>query len=232
MNKLTSFIILALFATAAFAGVEANVGFKSKVVEQGVVTGNNLIVAGVNAEVFGILAGVNTFSTYEASGAGKNVASSGIFKRVDVSAGYKFTSALADLTLGLTYKNASKTAAFNGVKNNLTPSLTLGGTNWDVTASNDTKNRTNNYQGNLRLPLPVGVKDLRVVPAFGIGFNDPGAATIAALKDVKKYYNGGLGLAYRALGGVVSANVFVHRADLTSNAGQITGYDVGYKLKF
>ena len=57
---------LALIASVASA-VEAgyNVGFNSKLVEQGVVTGTSLVTAGVNVEVGGFVLAVDTFSTFD-----------------------------------------------------------------------------------------------------------------------------------------------------------------------
>jgi hypothetical protein len=121
------------------------------------------------------------------------------------------------------------------VRDNVLPSVKLSGKvfgafPWDVTLLNDTKNRSNNYEGNIKLPL--GTKSFKVVPAVGVGFNDPGTATIAALRNVKKYYNGGLGVAYVIVGGTFSVNGYVQRVNLTDNYGQVTGYDAGYSFRF
>lgn len=237
MKKLITYLTLALIANISSAAVNGgfDVGFTSKLMEQGVVTGTNYIVAGANVEVSSFGLGVTTYNAYEASAA--TGISSGLFKRVDVAATYKFTSALADLTLGATYRNAGKNASLAKVRDNVLPSVKLSGKAfgalpWDVTLLNDTRNRTNNYEGNFRFPVPTGAKGLKVVPAVGVGFNDPGTATIAALRNVKKYYNGGVGLAYTTVIGTISANGFVHRANLTDNYGQVTGYNVGYSFRF
>jgi len=94
-------------------------------------------------------------------------------------------------------------------------------------ALNDTYNRSNNFEFGVNAPIGA-FYGVNVVPAFGLGFNDPGAATIAALKNVKKYYQPGIGLEFHG----ITANLFAQRTSLTSNAGQITGYNVGYKFKF
>lgn len=235
MNKLLIITVLTAITNIAYAasgGVD--VGFKSKLLDQGVVTGVNFITASANVEVASFGLGVDTYSAFERSDKG---ASSGIFKRVDVTASYNFTSSLADLTLGATYKNASKTAAFNRVKDNVATFVKLHGNAfkalpWDVTLSNDIKNRTNNIEGNLKLPIPVGVKGLKFAPSVGLGFNDPGSTTIAALKGVKKYGVAGAGATYAVLNGELYANGYVHRPDLTSNYGQVTSYDAGYRIKF
>jgi len=68
MKKLIVIMSLALIANVASA-LEAgyNVGFKSKLVEQGVVTGTSLVTAGVNAEVAGFVLAVDTFSTFDSN---------------------------------------------------------------------------------------------------------------------------------------------------------------------
>ena len=229
MKKIFIITVLTVFANIASAvtgGID--IGFKSKLLEQGTVTGVNMIAAGANVEVASFGFGVNTYSTYERNAG----ASSGVFKRVDLVADYNFTSTLADLNIGVRYKNASKSAAFNGVRDNVQPFVTLCGKIWDVTLLNDLKNRSNNIEGNLKLPVSTGIKNFSVVPAVGVGFNDPGATTIAALKNVKKYYNGSVGVAYKTPAGVFAVNGFVHRKNLTDNYGQITGYNAGYTLSF
>jgi hypothetical protein len=102
---------------------------------------------------------------------------------------------------------------------------------WSVVSTFDLKNRTNNLEAGLRLPLPVG-KSVRVVPAFGVGFNDPGAATIAAYKTAKRYYNGGLALEHHTRHSKLALVGNVQRDDLTNNAGQVTWYAASATLKF
>jgi len=232
MKKLFTLTLLALLANVASAidgGI--NVGFKSKLVEQGVVTGTNLISAGANIEVSSFGLGVNTFSTYDTT----ERAVSGPFKRVDLTATYKFTSDLADLRLGTTYKNASKSAAFNDVRDNLLPFIQLSGKvftvlPWSVKMTNDTKNRTNNFQADIK--APVGTKKFKLVPYYGVAFNDPGTTTIEALQAVKKYHIVGIGFAYVTKVGTVGVNGYAHRNSLTSSQDQITSYDAGYSFTF
>ena len=102
-----------------------------------------------------------------------------------------------------------------------------GHLNWQGRALNDTVNRSNNYEFGVNTPIST-FGALKVVPALVVGFNDPGAATIAALKNVKKYYQPGVGLEFHG----VTANLFAQRTSLTDSAAQITGYNVGYKFKF
>ena len=237
MNKLIKIIVLASIANVASAFTSsADVGFKSKLIEQGVVTGNNQIVAGANVEVGSFGLGVNSFSTYETSAGlgGKKLSTSGLFKRVDVTASYKLTSTVADVTIGGVYKNASKSVALGGIQDNVLPYATVGGKvfkafPWDVTALIDRKNHNSNYEANIRLPL--GSKTVKIVPALGVGFNNPEAATVAALKSVEKYYTAGVGLAYNALGGTFGADLFVQSSGLASDSKRVTGYSVGYSVK-
>lgn len=238
MNKLFKTLI-ALVLTASIASAqlpkfaaEVYAGFHSKVVEKGKVSDTNVIKAGFDVQSGSFGLGVDTFNRVE-SGAGK---STGLLKRVDVTTDYKFTSTLADLTLGATYKNASKTAAFNGLANNTDVHVTLDGrlfkyAPWSIVSTFDLKNRTNNLEAGLGLPLPV-TKSVRVVPLLGVGFNDPGAATIAAYKTAKRYYNGGLALEHQSKVGSLALVGNVHRNELTSNAGQVTWYAATYTLKF
>lgn len=235
MKNLITLTILAIFANVAAASSGVNVGFKSKLLEQGVVTGSNYVVAGAEVEVSSFGLGVTTYSAVEDFTSKAGPVNSGLFKRVDVTASYKFTSALADLTLGATYRNAGKNASVANIRDNVLPSIALDGKAfkvlpWSLTLTNDLKNRTNNIEGNISTPF--GTKAVKLVPAVGVGFNDPGAATIAALRNVKKYYNGGLGVTYTTAFGTLGADVFVHRPNLTDNYGQVTGYSAGYSYKF
>ncbi len=235
MKKLLYITIVAVLTNVACAASGSiDVGFKSKLIDQGTVTGVNFITASAGVEVAGFGLNADTYNTFEMSDAG---ARKGMFKRVDVTASYNFTSALADLTFGAVYRNASKTAAFNNVRDNVLPFAKLHGNAfkvlpWDVTLTNDTKNRTNNIEGNLKFPLPVGVKNLKLVPSVGLGFNDPGTTTVAALKNVNKYGVGGVGATYTVFSGEFYANGYVHRPDLSNNRGQVTSYDAGYRIKF
>lgn len=235
MKNLITLTILAIFANVATATSGVNVGFKSKLLEQGVVTGSNYVVAGAEVEVSSFGLGVTTYSAIEDFTSKSGLVNSGLFKRVDVTASYKFTSALADLTLGVTYRNAGKNASIANIRDNVLPSVALDGKAfkvlpWNVTLTNDLKNRTNNIEGNFSAPF--GTNTVKLVPSIGVGFNDPGAVTIAALRGVKKYYNGSLGLTYTTTFGALGADIFVHRPDLTNNYGQVTGYSAGYSYKF
>ena len=243
MKKLLTFLALALIAIvvkAAPVSGDLDVGFTSKLISNGVVVGTNYATAGVGTNVYGIDLAVTAFdkvssTTTTSVVAGKPVSTtdaSGL-KRVYLDAGYKFTSPLADLTLGAELRHVNAAEAVGQANHNFLPFVKLSGSwfgghlNWQGRALNDTMNRSNNYEFGVNTPINT-FGALKVVPAIVVGFNDPGAATIAALKNVKKYYQPGIGLEFHG----VAANLFAQRTDLTSSANQITGYNVGYKFKF
>jgi len=243
MKKLLTFLALALIAIvvkAAPVSGDLDLGFTSKLIQQGQLVGTNYATAGVGTNVYGIDLAVTAFdkvssTTTTSVVAGKPVSTtdaSGL-KRVYLDAGYKFTSPLADLTLGAELRHVNAAEAVGQANHNFLPFVKLSGSwfgghlNWQGRALNDTMNRSNNYEFGVNTPINT-FGALKVVPAIVVGFNDPGAATIAALKNVKKYYQPGIGLEFHG----VAANLFAQRTDLTSSANQITGYNVGYKFKF
>jgi hypothetical protein len=237
---LTSLALIALVAKAAPVSGNLDLGFTSKLIQQGKVVGTNYATAGVETNLYGIDLAVTAFdkisdTTTASVVAGKTVTStdaSGL-KRVYLDAGYKFTSPLADLTLGAELRHVNTTEAAGSANHNFLPFVKLNGSwfgghlNWEGRALNDTYNRSNNFEFGVNAPLDT-VGGLKIVPALALGFNDPGAATIAALKNVKKYYQPGIGLEWHG----VTANLFAQRTSLTSSDTQITGYNVGYKFKF
>ena len=237
---LTSLALIALVAKAAPVSGNLDLGFTSKLIQQGKVVGTNYATAGVETNLYGIDLAVTAFdkisdTTTASVVAGKTVTStdaSGL-KRVYLDAGYKFTSPLADLTLGAELRHVNTTEAAGSANHNFLPFVKLNGSwfgghlNWEGRALNDTYNRSNNFEFGVNAPLNT-VGGLKIVPALVLGFNDPGAATIAALKNVKKYYQPGIGLEWHG----VTANLFAQRTSLTSSDTQITGYNVGYKFKF
>jgi len=247
MKKLLTFLALSLIAIvvkAAPVSGDLDVGFTSKLIQNGLLVGTNYATAGVGTNVYGIDLAVTAFdkvsstTTYStAVVAGKSVTTattdaSGL-KRIYVDAGYKFTSPLADLTLGAELRHVNAAEAAGQANHNFLPFVKLSGSwfgghlNWQGRALNDTVNRSNNYEFGVNTPINT-FGALKVVPALVVGFNDPGAATIAALKNVKKYYQPGIGLEFHG----VTANLFAQRTSLTDSAAQITGYNVGYKFKF
>jgi len=243
MKKLLTIITLVLIASVASAApVSGNldVGFTSKLISQGLLVGTNYATAGVDTNIYGIDLAVTAFdkvssTTTTSVVAGKSVSTtdaSGL-KRVYLDAGYKFTSPLADLTLGAELRHVNAAEAAGQANHNFLPFVKLNGSwfgghlNWQGRALNDTVNRSNNFEFGVNTPINT-FGALKVVPALTVGFNDPGAATIAALKNVKKYWQPGIGLEYHG----VAANLFAQRTDLTSSATQVTGYNVGYKFKF
>ena len=243
MKKLLTFLALSLIAivvNAAPVSGDLDLGFTSKLIQQGQLVGTNYATAGVDTNVYGIDLAVTAFdkvsdTTTTSVVAGKTVSTtdaSGL-KRVYLDAGYKFTSPLADLTLGAELRHVNAAEAAGQANHNFLPFVKLSGSwfgghlNWQGRALNDTVNRSNNYEFGVNTPINT-FGALKVVPALVVGFNDPGAATIAALKNVKKYWQPGVGLEWHG----IAANLFAQRTDLTSSATQITGYNVGYKFKF
>lgn len=237
MNKLLSLIVstLAMVSIASAASVTADVSYKTKVFDRGNVVFENVVLAGAQVEVAGFVAGVNTFNRVESDTVAGKTASTGLLKRVDLTAGYKFTAPLANLTLGGVYKNASKSAQLNNIASNTDLFAKLDGKlyktllTWDAVLTGDVKNRSNNVEVNARWPL--GTKHLKFVPAIGFGFNDPGAATIAAFRNVKSYTLVGAGVAYHAKFANVSADWFQRRDSLVNAGGQVNGVSVGLHFK-
>jgi hypothetical protein len=237
MKKLLSLIVytFAMVSLVSAAAVTTDVAYKTKVFDRGNVVFENTVVAGVNVEALGFVAGVNTFNPIESNTVAGKTASSGLLKRVDLVAGYKFTAPLANLTLGGVYKNFSKSIQLNNVSSNTDVFAKLDGKlygtllTWDAIATGDLKNRSNNVEVNARWPL--GVNNFKVVPAIGFGFNDPGTATITAFKNVKSYTVVGVGAGYYGNFGHLSAGWYQRRDTLTNASGQVNGLSVGVHFK-
>lgn len=238
-----SMVLIASVASAASAGY--NVGFNSKLVEQGVVTGTSLVTAGANVEVGSFGLAVDTFSTLDSDAGVTGVrGSDGWLKRVDLTASYKFTSTLVDVTLGAKYKNASRTFAFGGVKDNVTPFVTFGGNAftvipWHVTATIDDKNNNNNFEGFVEFPVPANLGKLKVVPTLGVGFNDSSIkkadlvkSGLRALDETDKYYHGGVALAYPTIVGEARVGTFIQTSGFDSDAKKAYGWTLSLVNKF
>ena len=237
MKKQIVIMCLALIAGVASAAEAGyNIGFNSKLVEQGVVTGTSLVTAGANVEVGGIGLAVDTFSTLDTNAGVAGLKSTdGFFKRVDLTASYKFTSSLADLTIGGVYKNASRTFALGGAKDNVAPFAKLSGKvftvlPWHVTALRDIKNNNTNLEGTIDLPFPLGLGKLKVVPTLGVGINS--GSSVAALDKADKYYQGGIALAYPSVIGTLRAGTFVQSSGISSDSAKIYGYSVSLGRQF
>lgn len=237
MKKLFTLIVctFAIASIASAAAVTADVSYKTKVFDRGNVVFENVVVAGAQVEVSGFVVGVNTFNRIESDTVAGKTASSGLLKRVDLVAGHKFKSPIADLTLGGIYKNVSKSAQLNNLSSNTDIFAKLNGKlykthlTWDAVLTGDVKNRSNNVEINTRWPL--GSKHLKLVPAVGFGFNDPGAATIAAFRNAKSYSVVGLGVAYHAKYAILSADWYQTRDSLFNASGQVNGVSVGLGFK-
>ena len=244
MKKLTLFIVsIAMASIASAVTITADAAYKTKVLDKGNLIFNNAVVAGAEVEAYGFVAGVNTFNPVEAKDTlatvGKTqvvqTASSGLFKRVDTSLGYRFTAPLANLTLGAAYKSYSKTAQLNGNASNTELFGRLDGKvtdtlfTWNATARVDSKNHTNNVEANL--VAPFGFKFLKIAPSIGLGFNDPGAATIAAFKNSKRYALVGVGIGYYTKNAKVAAEYYQRRDTFTAAGNVVDGVGLGVSVK-
>lgn len=238
-------IIAALFAavsanaivpTATTTPVElsADATYYTKYLDRGLVTFENVAVVGTSLEVYNFVAGVKTFNTVQNTTTGKFTASGGAFKRIDLSLGYKFTSPLANLTLGGAYKTYSKSVS--NLASNTEPFALLNGTvyntkfTWDARYRADLKNRTNNTEANVRLPF--GFEQLKLVPSIGYGFNDLGADTIAKLKNTKQYGTLGLGVSYYTKYATLSVDYTQRRDGFTVSTNTIDSVSGGVSVKF
>ena len=244
MKKLTLFIVsIAMASIASAVTITADAAYKTKVLDKGNLIFNNAVVAGAEVEAYGFVAGVNTFNPVEAKNTlatvGKTqvvqTASSGLFKRVDTSLGYRFTAPLANLTLGAAYKSYSKTAQTNGNASNTELFARLDGKvtgtlfTWNAATRVDSKNHTNNVEANL--VAPFGFKFLKIAPSIGFGFNDPGAATIAAFKNSKRYALVGVGVGYYTKNAKIAAEYYQRRDTFTAAGNVIDGVGLGVSVK-
>ena len=237
MKKLTLFIIsIAMTSIASAVTFSADAAYKTKVFDSGTVIFEDAVVAGVQAEALGFVLGVNTFNPVEARNVAGKTASSGLFKRVDTTVGYRFTAPLANLTLGAVHKSFSKSAQANGHSSNTALVAGLNGgvkgtlVVWDAGLTVDSKNRTNNLEANVRAPF--GFKWVKIAPAVGLGFNDPGAATIAALKNAKRYVLVGVGVGYYSKTTDVYAEWAQRRNSFTGAGGEVDAVAAGVRLRF
>lgn len=227
-------LLAAVTVSAAPLALNANATYYTKYLDKGLVGFEDVVVAGVTAEVYGFVAGVNTFNTVKDTTTGKYTASAGLFKRTDLSLGYKFTSPLADLTLGGTYKNFSKSVSKTA--SDTEPFVLLNGSlfgtqaTWDARYRNDLKNHTNNTEANLRLPF--GFKHLKLVPAIGYGFNDLGADTIAQFKTAKQYAVVGAGVGYYTKYATLSVDFAQRRDGLLTAGTTVNSVSGGISVKF
>jgi len=243
-NKILVTIMATMFATSLMAAsapkaaaplsVSADATYYTKALDKGVLAYEDVVIAGVNVEAYGFVGGIKTFNIVQDRTVGKTVSSSGMLKRIDTILGYKFNSPLADLTLGGTYSSYSKSVG-DGLASNTEPFAVLSGNlyknaAWNVTGRADLKNRTNNLETTVKLPF--GFSGLKVVPSLGYGFNDPGAATIAAFKSAKQYAVVGLGLGYYTKYATLSADVYQRRDSLFTAGDTINGVSAGLAVKF
>lgn len=235
-NKIVMTIMAMVAAVTLHAGavsVSADATYYTKYLNKGVVAFDDVVVAGATVEAYGFVGGVKTYNTIQANPVGKSIQSSGLFKRVDSSLGYKFTAPLANLTLGATYTTYAKRVSADG--SSVEPFVKLDGklwknAVWDVTGRSDLTARTNNIETNVRLPF--GFQRLKIVPSIGYGFNDPSAATIAALKDAKQYALVGIGLGYYTQYATLNVGVYQARDTLFTAGNSKSGVSAGLAVKF
>jgi hypothetical protein len=227
-------LIAAVTLSAAPIGLTANATYYTKYLDNGLVAFEDVAVAGVTLEAYNFVAGVNTFNTIKDTTTGKYTASAGLFKRVDLSLGYKFTSPLANLTLGGTYKTYSKSVS--NIVSNTEPFALLNGSlfgtraTWDARYRADLKNHTNNTEANLRLPF--GFQHVKLVPAIGYGFNDLGADTIVKYRFSKQYAVVGAGIGYYAKNATLSVDFTQRRDGLLTAGTTVNSVSGGIAVKF
>jgi hypothetical protein len=238
MKKLIMFVVsIAMTSIASAVTVTADAAYKTKVLDSGTVIFKNAVVAGAEVEALGFVLGVNTFNPVETRNVAANkTASPGLFKRIDTTLGYRFTAPLANLTLGAVHKSFSKSVQTDGHSSNTALVARLNGgvkgtlLAWDAITTIDSKNRTNNVEANVRVPF--GSEWVKIAPAVGLGFNDPGAATITALKDSKRYVLVGIGAGYYSKIADVYAEYTQRRDSLTSSGGEIDAVAIGARFRF
>lgn len=221
-------------ATASPVSLSADATYYIKFFDKGVVAFEDVAVAGASLEVYNFVVGVKTFNTIKHNTTEDYTASAGLFKRVDLSLGYKFTSPLADLTFGGSYKTYSKSVS--NIANNTEPFVLLNGTvyktrfTWDARYRADIKNHTNNTEANVR--LPIGFTHLKLVPAIGYGFNDLGTDTIAKFKDAKQYAVVGIGVGYYTKYAILSVDYAQRRDGLLRAGSTASSLSGGISVKF
>jgi hypothetical protein len=237
MTKKILLMITALFAaltlTASAVTVTADATYYTKFLDRGVVAYEDVAIVGAKVEVAGFVLGASTFNTIQANAVGKNVVSSGLLKRIDTTVGYKFTAPLANLTLGSVYSSYSK--SISSISSTNEPFVKLDGklwknAVWDITGRADLRVHTNNLETNVKLPF--GLQRLKIVPSIGYGFNDPGAATIAALKNAKQYALVGIGLGYYTQYATLNIGVYQSRDTLFTAGNTSSGVSGGLAVKF
>ena len=80
--------------------------------------------------------------------------------------------------------------------------------------------------------MPFGFKWVKIAPAIGLGFNDPGAATIAALRNAKRYALVGVGVGYYSKTTDVYAEYVQRRNSFTTSGGDVDAVAAGVRLRF
>lgn len=240
---LTTLIVTALFAVPTYAQSpvatdnsivitgDVDLSFQREFVEQGVVVGTNVTQAALNLDISSFVIGIDSYQEVSKQG----LVAAG-FKRLDVTAGYKFTSLLADLTLGITDRNSNHQLSLNGVGSDPVVFLKLNGKatkyfGWDIQYLNDIKNKSNNYEADINSSIPLKWGFV-LVPAIGVGINDPGANTIAVLETAKRYGTASTDVTYPTSWGTFAVGYMYHRDDVYVSANPSSGFEASYKLTF
>lgn len=213
-------LCLLLTALTTFAwSVKTDVFYTNKYFEKGVSTIEDTFVADISAQVASFGGGARVFALPQDITKGVT--------RVDVYATYQFKSTLADLDLGLLHRAAKKEFAFNDIKNATEPFISIHGNAfkripWEIKGAFDIRNRTNNFEATVKLPLGWN-NGVIIVPELGLGANDPGAVTLDLLRHNKTYFKGGAMVVYPLRFGAFYTNVQVVKSDFS--------VAIGYKLE-
>lgn len=223
MRKLL--LIFAIICNCALAGFKLDLGYATKVVDKGVVSIEDVAFLDTTANVKSFGGRIQLYNDVSSL---KQAFSNGSFKRIDVSADYLFTSTLADLHLGTTYRNLHKGSQWIAARDSVEPYIRINGNivkkfPWEIKGEFDLKNKTNNFEAFTQIPF--GWDKTMILPTLGIGFNDPGAPTLDVLKNAKNYYIYSLSVVQMSVIGNISAEVY----SINNNVGAVVKYTLELK---
>lgn len=179
---------------------EVSAGYVSKYVEFGDVTATGVYTAGAEVNWQSFKVAVNTLNTVEIS------PFTAALNRVDLTGAYKFTSTLADVSVGTTYihfNNANK-LDFSG---HWRPFVSVTNKYLGVTAAYDTQSRLANFEAKTKYSVDL-TNGITVTPALFVGYTNVADAlpkTVKAISYTNGYAGADLTLAY----GVLSVGGFV-----------------------
>lgn len=195
MKKLIAIVAsIILLGSVAYAGVDLTSGYTSKLIEFGnVTTAKSVYTAGADAQWQSFVVGVQTFNSIEFS------PFSAALNRVDLSAGYKLDSTLADVVVGGTYVHLNNANKFD-YSGHWRPSVSVGKGFYSVTATYDTQSRMVNAEAKLNTSFEVS-KGVKVVPVVFAGYTNTADALPKTIKAISKedgYFGASLGVSYKA----------------------------------